>query len=76
MNIALEKEQIVKRINEEQDLSIIYAVKNLLEKGGEMTSLDEQLLQKELDISIAEAERGEESSLEEVIGRYRKQFRA
>ena len=45
MNIATEKEEIIKRINEVKDVSVIDAVKDLLDFAQTMndTKLDEEL---------------------------------
>ena len=73
MNIATEKEQIMKRINEEEDLSVIHAIKELLDECNTSRRHDEAL-ERELDLSIRGADNGEELPAEEVMAEFRKKY--
>lgn len=75
MNVATEKEEIIKRISNEEDLSVIHAIKELLDEC-DASYLHDEALEKELDLSISEADNGEELPVEEVIAEFRKKYSA
>lgn len=60
MTITEEKDEIIKRIHEEGDLSVIHAIKDL------MDTIHDEALEKELNIAITEADNGEGIPHEEV----------
>ena len=77
MNIIEEKEKIIRLISEEHDEAVIYAVKDLLESAHDIAPpINDEALEKELDISIKEADNGEELPYEEVAAKLRKRYAA
>ena len=77
MNISDEKEKIIQLISEERDEAVIYAVKDLLESAHDITHpVNDESLERELDISIKEADNGEELPYEEVAAKLRKKYTA
>lgn len=76
MNIAEEKEEIVKRIYEEDDLSVIHAIKDLLDATGCSTQSTHDIeLEKELGIASHEADSGKGIPHEEVWSEIRKKYK-
>jgi len=58
MNIRAEKEEIIHRINEEQDESVIHAIKEILDADWTNTQNKYDAdLERELDLSIKEADK-------------------
>jgi hypothetical protein len=77
MNIIKEKEKIIRLISEEHDETVIYAVKDLLESAHDtIQPINDEALERELDISIKEADNGEELPYEEVAAKLRKKYAA
>ena len=76
MNIIAEKEKIIKRIYEERDESVIYAVKELLDNSVNTHPINDEALNRELDISIREADNGELIPYEEMLAEFRKKYAA
>ena len=76
MNLAAEKDAIVKLIYEEKDLFVIQAVKSLLENGHHDEGDINTALKNELDASIKEADDGKELPFEEVSAELRKKYAA
>jgi len=77
MNITEEKEKIIQLINKEHDEAVIFAVKDLLESAHDITfPMNDEALERELDISIKEADNGEELPYDEVAARLRKKYAA
>jgi len=76
MNIVAEKEEIIQRISEEQDESVIQAIKEILDADwkGAQNKYDPEL-EKELDLAIQEAERGEGRPHEEVWTEVKKRYK-
>ena len=66
----------MRRISEEQDESVIHAVKEILDNASATHPIYDEMLQKELEISIKEADNGEELPFEEVSARLRKKYAA
>jgi hypothetical protein len=76
MNIIAEKAEIMRRISEEQDESVIHAVKEILDNASGVHFIYDEALERELEISIEEADNGEELPFEEVSARLRKKYAA
>ncbi len=76
MNLMAEKEEIVRRIYEEQDISIIHAVKELLDIAWNKHPANDEVVERELDISITEADNGELIPYEEMLAEFRKKYAA
>ena len=76
MSYAVEKEEIIKRINDEEDPGVINAIKDLLDNGRNAPTIDDEALERELDISIEEADKGEELPAEDVLAEFRKKYAA
>ena len=74
MSYAKEKEAIIKRIKEEEDLGVINAIKDLLDNGQNTPIIHDEALERELDISIKESDNGEELPAEEVLAELRKKY--
>jgi hypothetical protein len=60
MSLTVEKEELVKRINEERDSSVIHAINDLLDV------IHDEALEKELEIALLEADNGKGISHEVV----------
>jgi len=73
MNIVAEKEEIVKRIYGEQDVSVIHAVKDLLDAWN-LQPFSDEALERELDLAIKEADNGELIPYEEILADFRKKY--
>ena len=76
MNYAIEKEEIIKRINAEEDLGVINAIRDLLDNGSDAPAIHYEALERELNISIEEADNGKEVPVEEVLTEFRKKYAA
>ena len=76
MNIVAEKKEIIQRISEEQDESVIRAIKEILDADwkGAQSKYDPDL-ERELDLAILEAERGEGRPHEEVWAEVKKRYK-
>jgi len=72
MNLTAEKEEIVRCINDEQDESVINAVKDLLDAWNLHPA--NEALERELDLAIKEADNGELIPYEEVLAEFRKKY--
>ena len=75
MNISAQKEEILRRINDEQNASVIYAVKDLLDAWSLQPANDEAV-KRELDLAVIEADNGELLPYEEVLAEFRKKYAA
>ena len=69
MSITEEKEAIVKRIYQEDDLTVIHAIKDL------MDTIHDEAIEKELHIAMKEAENGEGMPHEEVWAEIKSRFK-
>ena len=72
MNIATEKEEIIKRINEVKDVSVIDAVKDLLDLSLTMNGAQ---LDEELEIAIKQSDNREVRPHNVVWAEIRKQYK-
>jgi len=72
MNMTAEKKEIVRRINDEQDVSVINAVKDLLDAWNLHPT--DAAMKRELDLAIKEADNGELIPYEEVLAEFRKKY--
>ena len=76
MSYAIEKEEIIKRINEEEDLGVINAIRELLDNGSDAPAIHDEVLEQELKISMEEADDGKELPVEDVLNEFRKKYAA
>ncbi len=74
MDIIAEKIEIVQRINEEQDASVIHAVKHFLDNLHNVHPENEDAINRELDDAINEADRGELLLYENVLAEFRNKY--
>jgi hypothetical protein len=75
MNIIAEKQEIIQRISEEQDESVIHAIKEMLDADwSNMQNKYDPNLERELDLSIKEADNGEGRPHEEIWAEIRKRY--
>ena len=72
MNIATEKEEIIKRINEVKDVSVIDAVKDLLDLSLTMNGAQ---LDEELEIAIKQSDNREVRPHNVVWAEIRNQYK-
>ena len=76
MKLTIEKEELIRRICEEEDRYVIQAIKDLLDHPESTWPVSNDALDRELDISLAQANNGEEVSAEEVLAEFRKKYAA
>ncbi len=76
MSYAIEKEEIIRRINEAEDLGVINAIRDLLDNGSNAPVIHDEALERELNISMEEADNGQELPVAEVLNEFRKKYAA
>jgi len=76
MSYAAEKEEIIKRINEEEDLGVINAIRELLDNSSDAPAIHDEALERELNLSIEEVDNGQELPAMEVLDEFRKKYAA
>ena len=74
MDIIAGKIEIVQRISEEQDASVILAVKHLLDNLHNVHPNNEDAINRELDDAINEADRGELLLYDNVLAEFRNKY--
>jgi len=72
MNIVAEKKEIIKRLNEVEDLSVIDAVKDLLDFAQTM---NDDKLEAELEIALKQSDNREVSPHHEVWAEIRNRYK-
>ena len=73
MDISSEKEEIMRRFEQIHDISLIRAIKNLLDFG---LSKQDEALEASIDRSLNESKKGEVRPHEEVMAEIRSRFKA
>ncbi len=77
MNIAAEKKAIIKRVDEVHDISLIKAIKNLLDFGlSNQISNTDAALEKAIEEGIRQADNGEVRPHKEVWAEIRNRYKA
>ena len=67
MNIGAEKAEVIKRIEKVHDLSLIRAVKNLLDFGISKQAVGDEALEASIDRGLKQSELGEVTPHEDVM---------
>jgi predicted transcriptional regulator len=76
MDIAAEKAEVIKRLEKVYDLSLIRAVKNLLDFGLSKQRTEDEELESSIDRGLKESQRGEVTLHEQVMKEIRDRYKA
>ncbi len=77
MNIAAEKKAIIKRFDEVHDVSLIKAIKNLLDFGlSNQSNSNDAVLERAIEEGIRQADNGEVLPHKEVWAEIRNRYKA
>jgi predicted transcriptional regulator len=75
MDIGAEKAEVLKRLEKVYDLSLIRAVKNLLDFGLSKQTAEDEGLEASIDRGLDESQRGQVMPHEEVMKEIRDRFK-
>ena len=75
MDITTEKAEILKRLDQVNDLSLVSAVRNLLDFGLSKQNLENNEMENSINRGIQQAERGELRPHDEVIAEIRDRYK-
>jgi predicted transcriptional regulator len=75
MDITTEKAEILKRLDQVNDLSLVSAVRNLLDFGLSKQALENEVMENSINRGIQQAERGELRPHDEVIAEIRDRYK-
>jgi predicted transcriptional regulator len=76
MDITTEKAEILKRLDQVNDLSLVSAVRNLLDFGLSKQNLENNEMENSINRGLQQAERGELRPHEEVIAEIRDRYKS
>jgi len=76
MNIAVEKEAIIKQFNKVHDEALIRAIKNLLDFGLSRQANNDETLEEAMKLSINQSDKRQVIPHEEVMADIRKRYTA
>lgn len=76
MDIAAEKEDLIRKFNQVHDIGLIKAIKSLLEFGLEKQDDEDADLKASIDRAIKDSENGRVRSYEDFMADMRKRYRA
>jgi len=76
MDIGAEKAEVLKRLEKVYDLSLIRAVRNLLDFGLSRQRTEDEALESSIDQGLAESNRGEVIPHEQVMKEIRDRYKA
>ena len=76
MDIGTEKAEVIKRFEKVYDLSLIRAVKNLLDFGISKQAVGDDALEASIDRGLKQSELGEVTPHEDVMKDIRAQYKA
>lgn len=76
MDIGAEKAEVLKRFEKVYDLSLIRAVKNLLDFGLSKQNAEDEALESSIDRGLQESQRGEVMPHEKVMKEIRDRYKA
>lgn len=75
MNIAAEKAEIIKRFNQVQDVSLIKAIKSLLDFGLSKQRTGAETLDEAIETGLLQSKNREVIPHEDVIKEFRKKYK-
>ncbi len=75
MDITTEKAEILKRLDQVNDLSLVSAIRNLLDFGLSKQNLENNEMENSINRGLQQAERGELRPHEEVIAEIRDRYK-
>ncbi len=76
MNIAAEKEDIIRRFKQVEDVTLIKAFKNLLDFGLNKSNRNAETLEEAIEIGLRQSRNREVVPHEEVMAEFRKKYKA
>ncbi len=76
MDIGAERAEVLKRFEKVHDLSLIRAIRNLLDFGLSKEKAEDEAMEASIDQGLKESLRGEVTPHEEVIQEIRARYRA
>ncbi|MCA4894289.1 MAG: hypothetical protein ING84_04695 [Cytophagales bacterium] len=76
MDITTEKAEILKRLDQVNDLSLVSAIRNLLDFGLSKQNLENNEMENSINRGLQQAERGELRPHEEVIAEIRDRYKS
>jgi hypothetical protein len=76
MDIAAEKAEVLKRFEKVHDLSLIRAVKNLLDFGLSKQQLEDDALERSINKGLQESQQGDVLPHAQVMQEFRDRYKA
>ena len=76
MDIISEKAEIVRRLEQIHDISLIHAIRNLLDFGLSKQVEGDKALEASIDRGLSQSEKGEVKSHEQVMAEIRQRYKA
>lgn len=76
MNIAAEKKDIISRLKQVNDMSLILAFKNLLDFGLSRQAAETETLEDAIEAGMRQSDRRQIHSHKEVMAEVRKKYKA
>ena len=76
MDITTEKAEILKRLDQVNDLSLVSAIRSLLDFGLSKQNLENNEMENSINRGLQQAERGELRPHEEVIAEIRDRYKS
>ena len=76
MDISSEKAEIIKRFEQIHDLSLIGAIKNLLDFGLSKQAKDDEALEASIETGLSQSTKREVRRHEEVMAEIRERYKA